>query len=76
MESLSIRSMPKMLQEERKIEKNREKERDKEKGREREEEKRYIYMFLLPVEEPPTLEYLFTSLNDKSIHRFINQSVN
>lgn len=33
-------------------------------------------MFLLPVEEPPTSEYLFISLNDKSIHRFINQSVN
>lgn len=33
-------------------------------------------MFLLLVEEPPTLEYLFTSLNDKSIHRFINQPIN
>lgn len=33
-------------------------------------------MFLLPVEEPPTLEYLFTSLNVKLIHRFINQSIN
>lgn len=33
-------------------------------------------MFLLPVEEPPTLEYLFTSLNDKLIHRFTNPSVN
>lgn len=32
-------------------------------------------MFLLPVEEPPTLEYLFTSLNDKLIHRLINQPI-
>lgn len=53
-------------------EKNREKERYKERERER---RRYIYMFLLLVEEPPPLEYLFTSPNDKSIHRFINQSI-
>lgn len=33
-------------------------------------------MFLLPVEEPSTLEYLFTCLNDNLIHRFINQSIN
>lgn len=69
MESLYIRSMPKMLQEERKIEGKRDIKRERRR-------RRYIYMFLLPVEEPPTLKYLFTSLNVKLIHRFINQSIN
>lgn len=32
-------------------------------------------MFLLLVEEPPTLIYLFTSLNVKLIHRFIDQPI-
>lgn len=54
-------------------EKKREEEREMKRKRER---RRYIYMFLLPVGESPTLEYLYTSLNDKLIHRFINQSVN
>lgn len=55
----------------------RERKREEERYEERERERRrYIYMFLLPVEEPPILEYLFTSPINKLIHRFINQSPN
>lgn len=68
MESLSIRSMPKMLQEERKIEREREISRE----REREEE---IYIHVSAARGRTTLIYLYTSLNVKLIHRFINQSI-
>lgn len=71
MESLYIRSMPEMLQEERKIERKREKERYKERERGGE-----IYIHVSAARGRTTLIYLFTSLNDKSIHRFINQSIN
>lgn len=71
MESLSIRSMPKMLQRERKIEIKREIKRKAE--REEEEE---IYIHVSAARGRTTLIYLFTSPNDKLIHRFINPSIN